>query len=305
MKRAVSVSIGSSKRNKTTEIELLGESVTIQRIGTDGDMEKAARLYQELDGQVDAFWVGGTDLGLMVDNHWYPMYSILKLIKNVHHTPIVDGTGLKTTLEMQAPRLVKDRLGQVLKDKSVLLVTASDRWGLTTAFLDEGFRCLFGDMMFALGLPVELHSPQQVIRFARLLLPIASRLPFKWIYPVGPHQDQRTPKWEKQFHDAEIIAGDCHYIKRYIPDHMDGKIIVTNTTTEEDRELFKQVGVRYLVTTTPVLDGRSFGTNMMEAAIVAALGRKTQVDYSQPGDYFEIIRRAVADLHMEPQLQAL
>jgi len=30
--------------------------------------------------------------------------------------------------------------------------------------------------------------------------------------------------------------------------------------------------VSWLVTTTPVLDGRTFGTNMMEAALIAARG---------------------------------
>ena len=51
MKRAVSISIGSSKRDKAVEVELLGERVRIERIGTDGDMERAAQLYKELDGK--------------------------------------------------------------------------------------------------------------------------------------------------------------------------------------------------------------------------------------------------------------
>lgn len=71
MKRAVSISIGSSKRDKAVTVKLLGEEVSIERIGTDGDMEAAARKYQELDGKVDAFGVGGADLGLMVDDKWY------------------------------------------------------------------------------------------------------------------------------------------------------------------------------------------------------------------------------------------
>jgi hypothetical protein len=62
-----------------------------------------------------------------------------------------------------------------------------------------------------------------------------------------------------------VIAGDCHYIKRHMPDDLRGKVIVTNTTTPDDQQLFKALGVKFLVTTTPVLDGRSFGTNMMEA----------------------------------------
>ncbi len=66
MKRAVSISIGSSKRDKAVEITLLGERVRIERIGTDGDMKKAAALYTEMDGKVDAFGVGGADLGLLL-----------------------------------------------------------------------------------------------------------------------------------------------------------------------------------------------------------------------------------------------
>jgi hypothetical protein len=74
MKRAVSISLGSSKRNKAVEVTLLGEKVSIERIGTDGDMELAARKYQELDGKVDAFGVGGADLGVLVDGKWYPLF---------------------------------------------------------------------------------------------------------------------------------------------------------------------------------------------------------------------------------------
>ena len=70
MKRAVNISLGSSKCDSAVELYLLGEHVRIERIGTDGDMERAAQLYGELDGKVDAFGVGGTDLGLTVDGKY-------------------------------------------------------------------------------------------------------------------------------------------------------------------------------------------------------------------------------------------
>ena len=55
MKHAVSVSIGSSRRDKRVEITLLDEQIIIERIGTDGDMEKAANLYRELDGKAVSY----------------------------------------------------------------------------------------------------------------------------------------------------------------------------------------------------------------------------------------------------------
>jgi hypothetical protein len=58
-----------------------------------------------------------------------------------------------------------------------------------------------------------------------------------------------------------------------MPLNMSGKVIVTNTTTPEDIEFCRQRGVRYLITATPRLDGRSFGTNVIEAILIALAGK--------------------------------
>ncbi len=234
MKRAVSISIGSSKRNKAVTVNLLGESISIERIGTDGDMEAAALKYKELDGKVDAFGVGGADLGLMVDDKWYRLYSVEKMVRFIKETPVVDGTGLKNTLERKAAAFVEAKLGDYVQQcggKKVFVMTGADRWGLTHGFVQAGYECVFGDMMFSLGIPIALHSEKQLKTMAGLLMPVAGRLPFEWVYPIGEKQEERKPKYPKYFHWATVIAGDCHYIKRYMPDDMQGKVIVTNTTT--------------------------------------------------------------------------
>ena len=300
MKRAVSISIGSSKRNKSVEVDLLGERVQIERIGTDGDMEKAAQLYKELDGKVDAFGVGGADLGLMVDDKWYPLYSVQPMVRFVEQTPIVDGTGLKTTLENQLAPFIDEQIGGYISErgKKAFITMGADRWGMTTSFLDAGYDCVFGDIMFGIGLPLPIRTAKSLKFLAALLMPIMGRVPFAWIYPTGEKQDERTPKYEKYYQWATVIAGDCHYVKKHMPDNMEGKIIVTNTTTPEDVALFKKCGVKYLVTTTPVLDGRSFGTNMMEAALVAISGKNRPLTWDE---YSELLDK----LGFEPQLQEL
>ena len=129
-------------------------------------------------------------------------------------------------------------------------------------------------------------------------MPIAGRLPFEWIYPTGEKQEKRTPKWGKYYDWATVIAGDCHYIKRCMPDRLPGKVIVTNTTTTDDVETFRKAGVQYLVTTTPVLEGRSFGTNMMEAALVAVSGKGRSLTWPE-------LTEMLDKLGFEPQLQQL
>jgi hypothetical protein len=296
MKRAVGISIGSSKRDKTVEVNLLGEPISIERIGTDGDMEAAALKYKELDGLVDAFGVGGADLGLMVDNKWYPLYSVRPMVRYVKKTPIVDGVGLKNTLENKSAPFLESHIADYMArmGKRVFVVSGADRWGMSTSFLDAGYECAFGDLMFGLSIPVALHSARQLKNLAALLMPIAGRLPFKWIYPTGAKQEERVPRYGRYYSWATVVAGDCHYIKRHMPDDMQGKV----TTTPEDQQLFKQLGAKYLVTTTPVLEGRSFGTNMMEAALVAISGKGRAL---QRDEYNELITR----LKFEPQLQEL
>lgn len=307
MKRAVSISIGSSKRNKAVEIELFGEKVQIERIGTDGDMEKAARMYQEMDGKVDAFGVGGADLGLLVDGKWYRLYSVEKIVRYVKKTPMVDGGGLKNTLEKKAARVLEANIGKYLDQvgRRAFIVTGVDRWGMAMSFVEGNYAYQFGDLMFALGIGIPIASKAQVKTLASVLMPIAGRLPFDWVYPIGKEQEKRTPKWGKYFDWCSVVAGDCHYIRKYMPEQMAGKVVVTNTTTPEDVEIFRRAGVKYLMTTTPVIDGRSFGTNMMEAAIAAATGRKEPVDYGNAGAYLAELDRLVEALHLEPQLQEL
>jgi len=300
MKRAVSISIGSSKRNKAVEVTLLGEKVSIERIGTDGDMEAAALKYKELDGKVDAFGVGGADLGALVDGKWFPLYSVQPMVRFVKKTPLVDGGGLKNTLENKAPAFLDQKIGDYInsRGRKVLVALGMDRWGLSKSFVEAGYETIFGDFMFGLDLPIAIRKISQLKILGNLLMPIVGRVPFAWIYPTGEKQEKRTPKWGKYYAWATVIAGDCHYIKRFMPDDLQGKVIVTNTTTPEDVELFRKCGVKYLVTTTPVLEGRSFGTNMMEAALVAVSGQERPLTWPELNEMLD-------KLGFEPQLQEL
>jgi hypothetical protein len=305
MKRAVSISIGSSKRDKAVEIDLMGERVRLERIGTDGDVRRAVQLYTELDGVVDAFGVGGTDLGLRVGEKFYTLHSIQYLVKNVRQTPVVDGNGLKATLERKIGPLLRGPLAGFIPTPTALVTTAVDRWGLAESAIDAGLDTVFGDLIYSLGINIPLRTLAQVRLMAALVMPIATRLPFEWVYPVGESQGQRKPKATEYFARAGVVMGDCHYIYRYMPDDMRGKVVVTNTTTPEDVAMFRACGVRILVTTTPVLEGRSFGTNMMEAAIIAATGRREAVDYNHPGSYYEWMAGLVEQLGLQPQVQEL
>ena len=59
MKHVVSISLGSSKRDHVVTINIMGEECRVERLGTDGNMQKMIEKIRELDGKVDAFGLGG------------------------------------------------------------------------------------------------------------------------------------------------------------------------------------------------------------------------------------------------------
>lgn len=298
MKQAISISLGSARRNKAVDVRILDEEVHLERIGTDGDVARAVELFHELDGKVDAFGVGGMDLGVHTPWRFYPIYDALRLVQGIKLTPYVDGGGLKETLEADIAQVLERECGAEVEPKRALLVAAITRYGMTLSFERAGYQSVYGDLMFALGMPVPVTGLRRLGVLARLLLPVIGRLPMKMLYPTGQEQEENVPKYTRWYDWATVIAGDFLYIKRHMPERLDGKVVVTNTTTEADVKLLRQRGVKFLVTSTPVFDGRSFGTNMLEAALVAAAGKGRALTREE-------LAAMLAELQLEPQVQRL
>jgi hypothetical protein len=291
------VSLGSSSRDHHAEIELLGERFDITRIGMDGSLDRALAKLRALDGTVDAIGLGGIDVYLYAGTQRYALRDGLRLLAAVKTTPVVDGSGLKNTLEREAVGYLTRELGMTLTGKRVLMVSALDRFGMAQALVAAGAEVIFGDFIFALDLDKPVRGLAEFEEMARKYLPDACKLPFQFFYPTGKKQDRPPqPKYPEYYDDAEIIAGDFHFMRQFMPDRMDGKMVLTNTLTARDIEDLRSRGVTSLVTTTPDFGGRSFGTNVVEAALIALLGKAwsevTDADYA----------RVLGELHLRPRV---
>lgn len=301
MKRVVSVSIGSSRRDHSVDVELLGETFSISREGTDGDLGAAAARLRELDGRVDAFGLGGIDLFLRAAGRDYHFRDAKRFRAAVTRTPIVDGSGLKGAVEADVVRFMADELGLELAGKRVLVTSAVDRWGMTEGFYDAGCSVVAGDLLYALGIDMMIEDKRALERTIHLMAPVAAQLPFAWLYDAeADHTTEVVTdhKHSNLYRDADIIAGDFKYVRQWMPGDMQGKWVVTNTTTAEDVEFLRDRGVELLVTSTPRLDGRSFGTNVIEATMIALDGARAAL---APERYLELLR----DTGFAPDVQWL
>lgn len=287
MRRVVSVSLGSSERNHAVEVDFQGQKFVIERIGTDGNKEKAIQMIRDLDGKVAAFGMGGIDLYVWAGKKRLVLRDALPIARAATRTPIVDGSGLKNTLERRVVQYLARESIIPLRGLKTLMVSGVDRFGMAEALLEEGADLTFGDLAFVLGIPVPIKSWRTIERLGHTIGPIVCRFPIEWLYPTGEKQKENTPRYPRFYLENTLIAGDRHMVFRYMPEDMRGKVILTNTVTKQDVEELRRRGVRLLITTTPELNGRSFGTNVMEGVLVALSGKRPEE--LTPDDYHRLL----------------
>lgn len=283
-KHVVSVSLGHSKGNAREEIEILGQPFVMERIGTDGDSAKAAALFEALDGRVDAFGLGGADLYVVAGGKRYTFGNVKKLVSHAKITPVLDGSGIKNTLE-------RDAIAQLAPlmhwpTQRVLMVSAVDRFGMAEALAEQHADVVYGDLIFGLNIDRPIRDIRTLRRVAHLALPVLTTLPQDWFYPTGKKQEQSVEgKGTRYYAWADVIAGDTHYAKRYAPRDLSGKTVLTQTITEADRTWMKERGVARLITTTPRMGKRNFATNVLEALFVALSGKGAALTQAEYLDY--------------------
>jgi hypothetical protein len=260
-------------------------------------------MYKDYDGKVDAFGVGGLEFYIQVANKRYYMRDVKKVAKAIKISKVGDGNGVKGILEKRAFEALEKHLnkeGKSLVGMPALKTTAVERYGMASAMVDAGLDVTFGDFMFALGLPIAVHKLSTVRLLAAVLLPVVTQLPFAWLYPLGAEQDKEPQKkWQKYYERSRVIAGDFLQVRQFMPDDLSGKIIVTNTTTRKNVEELQKRNLHILVTATPRLEGRSFGTNVMEATLLALMD-KPQSEVVE-ADFRELIER----IPLEPNIEVL
>jgi predicted amino acid dehydrogenase len=189
----------------------------------------------------------------------------------------------------------------IFSHKRVFLVSGVDRYGMAQVLSTYTHQIDFGDPIFQLNLPIALRSFRQLDQYASLVLPVLCRAPYGRLYPVGREQDLRTPRGVKHFRQAHIIAGDYVYIRRFAPEDLRGKTVITNALSAADLQDLKERGVESLITITPPFgDERPFvGTNVIEAILVSFIDRSP--DKITEDDYLNLVARG----ELEPSVTIL
>jgi predicted amino acid dehydrogenase len=305
MKRIVSISLGASARDYRFTTTILGQHIEIHRIGTDGDTARATALIRAYDGTVDAIGLGGLIPVFRVGAARYPHQEALHIAAQARRTPVVDGGVLKGTLERWAVAQAARSDPSLLRYQRILLTSGIERYQLASALTqyESQIRCADPWVHSGLSFLPLPRSLEQLELYAATTLPILALLPYRFIHPVARGREERDERAVASFDWATVVAGDFAFIRRFAPQDLSGKTIITDDPSPAEIEDLRARGVLTLVTMTPPLSAeRPFvATDVLEAIVTAITEANRQPGEAEVLDFISAAGWNPTIQHLNPR----
>jgi len=272
-KEIVSISLGPSGRNYEFTTQICGQDVHLRRFGADGDVGRARELVAEYDGQVDAIALSGMSVYFKVGRRTFVHQQIRQVASAAQTTPVLDGVHLKNTLERWAISQVAREQRGIFNHKRVFVLSGIDRYAMAKVLSGFTRQIFFGDPIFHLNLPFALRSFGQLERYASLMAPSLCQGPYDKLRPPAQEQELRAPRGAKYFDRADVIVGDSDTIRRFAPEDLRRKVIITDALSADGVQDLRERGVEKLITLTPPLsDEQPFvSPGVLEAVFVSLM----------------------------------
>ncbi len=294
MKQVVSISLGPSAKDYEFKTEFLGHNFTVTRVGTDGDWEKAAKLLLRWDKKADAIGLGHIKFPYGIG----PKY----LTKRQHHyieelgaqvqTPVTMGSTLRDVSFEWALRYVEYKFGNYFDNSRVLFLSGMSNYRIAKVMSEFTDNLTFADPILENSIPKFLNSLTNLESYAQSAHEVFQWVPSKRLADsVVPLKTWNDYILRKAAQKANIIVvpslGFEEYLQDFTLEELGGKTIITATASDERVSFLKERGVDVIIDATPKILERVVAPNVLEALILAALGRKR--DKVRADDFLEII----------------
>jgi hypothetical protein len=167
MKKVVTVTLGSSKKDFEFKTKFLGQEFSVQRFGADKDSSKAWELMRRQQANADAI-----ALSDMPDHYHVGLRTVVnkksqRLMQVVTRVPVTTGASLRRLLQVRAVRYVQKELGHYFNNNLVLFLSGMRNYDMAVALSDYTKNLSFADPVFHAASPVLLGSLDQLELFAK------------------------------------------------------------------------------------------------------------------------------------------
>jgi predicted amino acid dehydrogenase len=295
MKKIITVTLGSSKKDFEFKTRFLGQEFSVQRLGADKDSSKAWELMRRQQANADAI-----ALSDMPDHYHVGLRTVVnkesqRLMQVVTRVPVTTGASLRRLLQVRAIRYVQKELGHYFNNNLVLFLSGMRNYDMAVALSDYTRNLSFADPVFQAGSPLLLGSLEQLELYAKGKELIPDIVPGDFLKSV-----LRTVKNKivaNAVAKSHVIVGTFREIQAVSSGgNLEGKTLITSAVDDEALAFFTKHKVNLVVDVSPKLFDRVVGISTITAMILAATG-KPESELSDH-DFEEIIN----ELDIKPRL---
>jgi predicted amino acid dehydrogenase len=295
IKRVVTVTLGSSKRDFSFETDLLGHRFQVKRMGADDDVNRAWELMRRAQAKADAIGLGEVADHYHVGQRTVTNRETRRLTKVVTRVPVTTGSTLRRLLQVSAVRYVQNHLGNYFNNNLVLFLSGMRNYDMAVAMSDYTPNLRFADAVAQTGAPTLLHSLAQLELYAK---------GSEWMLAGRPGEilesaltGFKSAMMARAVASSHVIVGTVAELKAVgNRRNLSGKTVITSAVDDEAEVFFRECEVNLAIDVSPQLFEKVVGLNVLEAMILATL-RKPQEAVSDD-DFIEIIE----ELDIKPRL---
>lgn len=297
MKTIASISLGPGDLDSSFGTRFLGQQFKIVRIGTDNDLKAAGKLVVEWRDRVDALGLGMVPDHYWVGTNYFHQRDTEKLVKMAGDTPVTTGARLRGIVQEWSLRSAQAELGNFFNNAKVLFLSGTTNYRMASVMAEFTQNLSFADPVLQFGAPGLLHSLRALELYAAGSQPVLRFSPVSGMLPsLAPARLVNQFLLNKAVRDADVIVAPWHQLERYGRAELEGKAVLTSTVSPERLADLKDKGVRLVVDCSIQLFKQTVGLNVVEAMIVAALGKPAEEIAHD--DYLEIF----TDLQFKPRI---
>jgi predicted amino acid dehydrogenase len=297
MKRIVSVSLGSAVDDYAFTTTFLGEQFHIRRFGADWQLDKAEDLLRRACDDADAVGLGLVRGHAVVGTRRLPDRLTARFERLVTGVPVTTGAALRMFFDEWAIRHVQAEEKQYFTNARVLFPSGIDNYRSAAVLSEFTHNLRFADPVTRHGIPRVLRSLRSLEAYCTVtsaFRPGAAGTGARDAAPPRLAWNRRALRRALEW--AHVIAAPVWQIERYTADELGDKVVLTSSVTDASLGPLAEKGVLAVIDCTPKLLDRIVGLNVLDAMILAVLGKSSASVLHD--DYLHLL----ADLDLTPRL---
>jgi predicted amino acid dehydrogenase len=297
VKNIIQISLGPSLDDNRFDTAFMKQQYHIQRMGTDGDLEKAKDLLLYWNKRADAIALGG----IRSKSDSRGVRDLLALGDKLQ-TPVTAGNTLRMVGHEWSLRHTQFKFGNnYFNNARVLFFSGRSSRNIAKVMAEFTDNLTFADPLLENGIPKFINGLGDLDLYENRVRGVLSWVPGKELVTTSePVQTLIDYRMRQEIQASQILVVPHHtfmkYLDPYSLEDLNGKTIITSTVYDDRIDYLKDKGIDVIIDTTPKLLKMVAGVSVLEAILLDRF--EIPKGQGQDAELLEII----SNMQMEPRV---